>query len=143
MGGAESEVSDASTSILLESANFNNISIRRTSNALKMKSEASSRFDKGLSPELSAFAARRATKLIVELAGGRAAHGILDVYPGKAPETRIEVRRSRIQQVLGIDPPTSRVRERPYLPGLRLPLAAPEHLPGARAVLAHRRPHPR
>ena len=110
MGGAESEVSEATTNVLLESANFNNISIRRTSNALKMKSEASSRFDKGLSPELSAFAARRATKLIVELAGGRAAHGILDVYPGKAPETRIEVRRSRIRQVLGIDPPTSRVR---------------------------------
>jgi len=110
MGGAESEVSDATTNVLLESANFNNINIRRTSNALKMKSEASSRFDKGLSPELSAFAARRATKLIVELAGGRAAHGILDVYPGKTPETRIEVRRSRIQQVLGIDPPTSRVR---------------------------------
>jgi phenylalanyl-tRNA synthetase beta chain len=110
MGGAESEVSDATTSVLLESANFNNISIRRTSSALKMKSEASSRFDKGLSPELAAFAARRATRLIVELAGGRAAHGILDAYPGKAPETRIEVRRSRIQQVLGIDPPTSRVR---------------------------------
>jgi phenylalanyl-tRNA synthetase beta chain len=110
MGGAESEVSDATTSVLLEAANFNNISIRRTSNALKMKSEASSRFDKGLSPELAAFAARRATRLIVELAGGRAAHGIMDVYPGKAPETRIEVRRSRIQQVLGIDPPTSHVR---------------------------------
>ena len=110
MGGADSEVSDATTSVLLEAANFNNITIRRTSNALKMKSEASSRFDKGLSPELAAFGARRATKLIVELAGGRAAHGIVDVYPGKAPETRIEVRRSRIQQVLGIDPPTSRVR---------------------------------
>jgi phenylalanyl-tRNA synthetase beta chain len=110
MGGAESEVSDTTTNVLLESANFNNVSIRRTSNALKMKSEASSRFDKGLSPELSAFAARRATKLIVELAGGRAARGILDAYPGKAPETRIEVRRSRIRQVLGIDPPTSRVR---------------------------------
>jgi phenylalanyl-tRNA synthetase beta chain len=110
MGGAESEVSDATTSILLESANFSNKNIRRTSNALKLKSEASSRFDKALSPELSAFAARRATKLIVELAGGRAAHGIVDVYPGKAPETRIGVRRSRIQQVLGIDPPTSRVR---------------------------------
>jgi phenylalanyl-tRNA synthetase beta chain len=110
MGGAESEVSDATTSILLESANFNNVNIRRTSNALKMKSEASSRFDKGLSPELSAFAARRATKLIVELAGGRAARGIVDVYPGKTTETLIEVRRSRIRQVLGIDPPTSRVR---------------------------------
>jgi phenylalanyl-tRNA synthetase beta chain len=110
MGGAESEVSDTTTRILLESANFDNINIRGTSNALKMKSEASSRFDKGLSPELCALGARRATKLIVELAGGRAARDILDAYPGKAPETRIKVRRGRIQQVLGIDPPTSRVR---------------------------------
>jgi len=110
MGGADSEVSEATTSVLLESANFNHVSIRRTSNALKTKSEASSRFDKGLSPELSAIAARRATKLIVELAGGRAARGIVDIYPGKAPETHIEVRRGRIRQVLGIDPPTSRVR---------------------------------
>lgn len=110
MGGADSEVSDATTSILLESANFNNISIRRTSGALRLKSEASSRFDKGLSPELSALAACRATKLIVELAGGRAAGGIVDVYPGKAPETRIEVRRGRIRQVLGVDLPTSQVR---------------------------------
>jgi phenylalanyl-tRNA synthetase beta chain len=110
MGGAESEVSDTTTNILLEAANFNNVSIRRTSNALKMHSEASSRFDKGLSPELSAIAARRATKLIVELAGGRAAHGTVDVYPGKAPEIHTEVRRARILQVLGIDPPTSQVR---------------------------------
>ena len=110
MGGADSEVSEATTNVLLESANFNHASIRRTSSALKTKSEASSRFDKGLSPELSALAARRATKLLVEVAGGRAACGIADVYPGKAPEKRIEVRRSRIRQVLGIDPPTSRVR---------------------------------
>jgi phenylalanyl-tRNA synthetase beta chain len=110
MGGADSEVSDSTTSILLEAANFNNVSIRRTSRALKMRSEASSRFDKGLSPELASIAARRATKLIVELAGGRAARGTLDVYPGKAAETHIELRRSRIQQVLGVDPPTSQVR---------------------------------
>jgi phenylalanyl-tRNA synthetase beta chain len=110
MGGAESEVSDRTTNILLEAANFDNVCIRRTSTALRMRSEASSRFDKGLSPELAAFAARRATKLIVELAGGRAAHGIVDVYPGKAPEVRIELRRGRVRQVLGIDPPTSQVR---------------------------------
>jgi phenylalanyl-tRNA synthetase beta chain len=110
MGGADSEVSDATANVLLEAANFNNINIRRTGHALKTKSEASSRFDKGLSPQFAAIAARRATKLMVELAGGRAAGGAADVYPGKAPETHIEVRRERVRQVLGIDPPTSQVR---------------------------------
>ncbi len=110
MGGADSEVSEATTNILLEAANFDSVSIRRTSGALRLKSEASTRFDKGLSPELSALAARRATKLIVEIAGGRAARGTADAYPDKVPETRIEVRRDRIRQVLGVDPPTSKVR---------------------------------
>lgn len=110
MGGADSEVSETTTNVLLEAANFNNVSIRRTSRALKMRSEASSRFDKGFSPELASIAARRATKLILELAGGRAARGTVDVYPGKVAETHIELRRGRIQQVLGIDPATSQVR---------------------------------
>ncbi len=142
MGGADSEVSDATTSILLESANFNNISIRRTSNALKLKSEASSRFDKGLSPELSAIAARRATKLIVELAGGRAALGIVDVYPGKAPRDQDRSAPRAHPAGAGHRPAHLPGAPRPHLPGIRLPLAAPGYLPGTRAVLAYRCPHP-
>ena len=83
MGGANSEVIDPTTSILLESANFNNISIRRTSIKLNLRSEASSRFERGISPELAPIALRRATQLLLELAGGKAAKGIADVYPGK------------------------------------------------------------
>jgi phenylalanyl-tRNA synthetase beta chain len=110
MGGANSEVSDATTDVLLESANFNPISIRRTSTTLKMRSEASTRFEKGLSPDLSAPAARRATRLMLELAGGTAARGLADAYPRKAKETRVNLNRRRLHQVLGIDPPTSKVR---------------------------------
>ena len=81
MGGAESEVTERTTTILLESANFNNASIRRTSRGLGLISEASSRFDKGLSPDLPMPAIRRAIGLMVDLAGGKAARGIVDVYP--------------------------------------------------------------
>ncbi len=109
MGGANSEVRDDTRTILLESANFNAASIRRTSVRLKARSEASSRFEKGLSPELSIVAARRATKLMVELAGGRAASGVVDVYPRKAEPVAIRVPSKRLQTILGLDLPPSKV----------------------------------
>jgi phenylalanyl-tRNA synthetase beta chain len=110
IGGLDSEVTPTTTNILLESANFAGPSIRRTSTALKARSEASSRFEKGLPPEFAMIASRRATKLLVEIAGGRALAGCLDAYPGKQRETRIEVTKERIARVLGIDPPASKVR---------------------------------
>lgn len=111
IGGLESEVTDRTVNILLESANFSGPNIRRTSTALKARSEASSRFEKGLPPELALIASQRATKLLVEVCGGTALQGAVDVYPGKARETRIEVTRERVKHVLGIDPTTSKVRE--------------------------------
>jgi phenylalanyl-tRNA synthetase beta chain len=81
MGGADSEVIDTTTSVLLEAANFNPVSIRRTSSNLKLRSEASIRFERGISPELTMPALKRATQLILKLAGGKAARGIIDVYP--------------------------------------------------------------
>ena len=111
IGGLESEVTDRTVNILLESANFSGPNIRRTSTALKARSEASSRFEKGLPPELAAVASQRATKLLVDICGGTALQGAVDVFPGKTRETRIEVTRERVKQVLGIDPSTSKVRE--------------------------------
>ena len=110
MGGAEAEVSPATTIILLESANFDPISVRATSAALGLRTEASARFEKGLHPELAAAAARRAMKLLVEIAGGRAAKGLVDAYPKKRPDTRVVVTRRRIEQVLGVDLSTTQVR---------------------------------
>ncbi len=111
IGGLESEVTDRTVNVLLESANFLGTNIRRTSAAMKSRSEASLRFEKGLPPELAAAASKRATKLLVEVCGGTALKGTVDAYPGKAREVRIEVRRERIARVLGIDPPTSKVRD--------------------------------
>jgi phenylalanyl-tRNA synthetase beta chain len=110
MGGLDSEVGEGTTSILLESANFDAISVRRTSGALGLRTEASIRFEKGLHPELAAVAARRAMALLVEITGGRAAKGLVDTYPVKRQDTRVVVTRRRIEQVLGVDLPTTTVR---------------------------------
>lgn len=111
MGGAESEVTEKTTTILLESANFNNISIRRTSRGLGLVSEASLRFDKGLSPDLPLPAIRRAIALMVELVGGRAARGIVDVYPGVTVRRPIRLSIGRVRQVLGVDFGRDRVEQ--------------------------------
>ena len=102
MGGAASEVTETTTSILLESANFNPTSIRRTSSVFKLRSEASLRFEKGLSPELPMAALKRATQLIAELSGGKVAKGIIDVYPGKRETRAIKLTASKVARVLGI-----------------------------------------
>jgi phenylalanyl-tRNA synthetase beta chain len=111
MGGADSEVIDSTTSILLESANFNGASIRRTSTKLNLRSEASSRFEKGISPELAPIALRRATQLLLELAGGKAARGIADVYPGKREKKPVLLPRERIERVLGLEIDAERVKK--------------------------------
>ena len=84
MGGAKSEVSDKTTTILLESANFKGSNVRRTSVALGLRTEASSRFEKGVDPELAIAGTNRAAQLLAELAGGTINPGIVDVYPHPA-----------------------------------------------------------
>jgi phenylalanyl-tRNA synthetase beta chain len=111
MGGADSEVIDPTTAILLESANFNNVSIRRTSVKLNLRSEASSRFEKGISPELAPIALRRATQLLLELAGGKAARGIADVYPGKKEKKPLLLPKERVSRVLGLELSTERIQK--------------------------------
>ncbi|MBI4302254.1 MAG: phenylalanine--tRNA ligase subunit beta, partial [Chloroflexi bacterium] len=109
MGGAASEVSEDTTAVLIESANFNRASIRRTSASLRMRTEASLRFDKGISPALAPLALRRATKLMVELAGGKAAQGIIDVYPGKKESLPIRLTRAHVRRLLSLELSTAEV----------------------------------
>ena len=110
MGGYESEVTDATTTILLEAANFNGANIRRTEANLRLRSEASLRFEKGLNPELAAHAARRATQLMVELGGGRAARGMIDVYPGRIEPAPVGLSTERLRRVLGVGFSAERVK---------------------------------
>ncbi|MBI2304777.1 MAG: phenylalanine--tRNA ligase subunit beta [Chloroflexi bacterium] len=102
MGGSGSEVTESTTHVLIESANFNHISIRRTCAALRLRTEASLRFDKGLSPELPLPALQRATQLMAEISGGKAAQGVIDVYPGKREATTLLFSLSQVQEFLGV-----------------------------------------
>ena len=103
MGGANSEVTQETTSILLESANFSPASIHHTGWVLRLPSEACMRFERGIRPELTLPALRRATQLIVQLAGGVAAKGVIDVYPGKSEQKPIQLSTGELKRVLGID----------------------------------------
>ncbi len=110
MGGGNSEVSETTRNVLLEIANFKPGSIRRTSTYLKLRTEASLRFEKGLGREMPEYAQHRALHLFEQLTGGTVAAGLVDVYPGKEPVRTIVVEASRIEQVLGIPIPTDEVR---------------------------------
>jgi len=103
MGGANSEVVEDTTSILLEAANFNPASIHYTSHRLGLVSEASMRFERGIRPELTIPALKRATQLMIELGGGKAARGIVDVYPGKREPKPIPLRPERSKKLLGVE----------------------------------------
>ena len=102
MGGGASEVTAATTTVLLESATFEGANIRRTAVALKQRTEASARFEKGLAPALALAASERATALLAEVAGGTADAGRVDVFPGQASPLRVELTLARLEQVLGL-----------------------------------------
>jgi phenylalanyl-tRNA synthetase beta chain len=101
IGGAISAVQSGTTDIFLEAATWEPRSIRRTARLLGLRTEASSRFEKGLSPELSRPAVERAAALVAELAGGRATKST-DVYPGPLTPITIEVDADRVDRVLGV-----------------------------------------
>ena len=103
MGGANSDITENTTTILLESANFNAASIHYTSHNLKLVSEASMRFERGIRPDLTIHALKRATQLILQLAGGCAAKGIVDVYPQKQERKSLNLRSSEIKRILGVE----------------------------------------
>jgi len=103
MGGLDTEVTDETNAILLESANFNQAIIRQGCGYLQLQSEASIRFDKGLSQELPLRALKRATQLLTELAGGRAAKGIIDAYPGKSEPTSILLSTEQVKRLSGME----------------------------------------
>jgi phenylalanyl-tRNA synthetase beta chain len=102
MGGLDSEVTDKTDTILLESANFNQVAIRRGCSQLQFQSEASIRFDKGLNTQLPLLPLKRATQLLLELAGGRAAKGIIDIYPGRSEPKLISLATREVKRLSGL-----------------------------------------
>ncbi|MBM4447331.1 MAG: phenylalanine--tRNA ligase subunit beta [Chloroflexi bacterium] len=103
MGGADTEVTANTTTVLIESANFDQAVIHRGSLGLRLSSEASLRFEKGLSRDLPLIALKRATELMAELACGKVAKGIIDVYPGKQQREPVLLPLADIKRLLGVE----------------------------------------
>ena len=101
MGGAETEVTDTTVDILLESAYFEPDSIMRTARKMGLLSEASARFEKGIDPNGAVYAADRAAQLIAEYAGGEVLAGVIDVYPNKIEARTLSLRTARVNGILG------------------------------------------
>ncbi|MFQ5896845.1 MAG: phenylalanine--tRNA ligase subunit beta [Candidatus Methylomirabilia bacterium] len=109
MGGANTEVSGGTRTVLLESAYFQPVAIRRTARALGLTTEAAYRFERGADIEGLRDALDRAAQLMAELGGGAVAKGVLDVYPAPRALPRIALRLGRIERVIGSAPPRSEV----------------------------------
>ncbi len=104
IGGANSEISEGTVNVLLESATFNGANNRETAQSLGLRTEATLRFEKGLRPELAPIALRRATGLIQEVAGGTVAPGIVDVLSDEGADPPVvPLTSAKIKRMLGMD----------------------------------------
>ncbi|MCF6185879.1 MAG: phenylalanine--tRNA ligase subunit beta [Desulfobulbaceae bacterium] len=102
MGGMESEVTEDTTEILLESACFDPVSIRKTARRLNLPSEASYRFERGVDPNITLLAMERAVQLMVELSGATVSENGADEYPGRQPLVELDLRVERVCRLLGL-----------------------------------------
>ena len=103
IGGLDSGITEATTDVILESASFDPANNRRTAQDFHLRTEATTRFEKGLRPDLTVAALRRATQLIHQVAGGTVANGIVDEYPQRREEGGILLTSHRMKQVLGME----------------------------------------
>ena len=103
MGGADSQVDQTTKTILLESAHFDPLTIRRASRALGIASDSSYRFERNVSQFTVEWASRRAAALLVEWAGGKVAKGLIDNWPNKPQTHSLPLRLSRLKSLLGIE----------------------------------------
>ncbi len=105
MGGLDTEVSDKTVNVLIESAQFDALSIRRTSRYLTLMSESSYRFERGVDPVLLERASLRACQLILEMGGGELAGGIADVWAKPYEPLHVSLRAARANALLGVEVP--------------------------------------
>ncbi len=105
MGGAASEIALETKNVLLECAWFDPVSIRRTARALGLRTEASTRFERGMDPEMAELASRRCAELIHELAGGEILAGVVDAYPRPPERQKLLLTRRELLRIMGADVP--------------------------------------
>ncbi|MGD9099698.1 MAG: phenylalanine--tRNA ligase subunit beta [Anaerolineae bacterium] len=110
MGGVETEISETTTNILLEAANFNFYHIRRTAQYHKLPSEASARFGRGIHPAQAILGGRRSTEMMRQLGGGVVAQGVIDVYPGQPEPVTVELTLGEVERILGLSLSLEEVR---------------------------------
>ena len=103
MGGAGSEITNTTTSAIVESAVFDPVSVRRTAFLYGLRSEASLRFEKGQESRLARVGADRTAQLLAEWAGGRVATGAVDTHPVDEEPRRVSFRPARVSRLLGAD----------------------------------------
>jgi phenylalanyl-tRNA synthetase beta chain len=102
MGGANTEINNSTVDVLIESAYFASVNIRRTSKQLGLRSESSYRFERGADVGICDWASQRAAQLILETAGGQLAEGVVDAYPKSAEPKQITLHFSKTKDLLGI-----------------------------------------
>lgn len=111
MGGANTEISEKTREILLESAYFNPGRVRRSSKRTNLKSESSYRFERGVDPNGVVKALDRASELIRKVAKGKVAKGKIDIYPSPIMPKEVEISTRRINSILGTDIKTEKIKE--------------------------------
>lgn len=109
MGGAESEVSDKTTSVLLEAAAWNYLNIRRSMTAQHLASEAGTRFGRGVHPSQAILGLERAIEMMREVGGGLVAKGVVDLYPHKPKAININLPIKEVKRQLGIEIPEKQI----------------------------------
>ena len=134
MGGRDSEVSEKTTNVLLESARFDPLSVRKTARALAMKSDSSYRFERGIDPTLPERASLRAAQLIVETAGGELLGGLVAGGSSGYRPKQLSLRLSKLRQVLGVELAVKEVADAlrrlglaPVLQNDRIDVTVPSH----------------
>ncbi|REJ65992.1 MAG: phenylalanine--tRNA ligase subunit beta [Planctomycetota bacterium] len=110
MGGAETEVTESTRDVLIESAAFAAVSIRATARKLNLHSDSSFRFERGPDPESVEWASRRCCELILEVAGGELASGMIDAGKAPVPREPVTLRLGQVERIMGIPVPPDEVR---------------------------------
>ncbi|HVB77723.1 MAG TPA: phenylalanine--tRNA ligase subunit beta [Candidatus Nitrosotalea sp.] len=111
MGGQESAVGEATSTVLLEAATFDGVNIRATSRSLRLRTEASARFEKGISPELALAGARRAVQLLNQVAQGQVHTDWPDVYPSPQEPLGVRFQPAQIDAILGVHVPLEEMED--------------------------------
>ncbi|QDV55648.1 phenylalanine--tRNA ligase subunit beta [Rosistilla oblonga] len=111
MGGASTEVTESTTDLLIESAVFTPLSVRRTARKLKLHSPSSFRFERRVDPQGVDWASRRCCELILEIAGGTLEQGVVDTEPQLPAPTNVCLRLAQVERVLGVKVPDDEIRK--------------------------------